>query len=47
MCCKRTGITSPDREKVAALVQSTSDPRDQERLIATRMAMSGQHTPLS
>ena len=43
MCWKRTGITSPDREKVAALVQSTSDPRDQERLIVARMAMT-QHT---
>ena len=44
---KRTGITTPARGKVAALLHSTSDPRDQERLIATRMAMSGQHTPLS
>ena len=44
MSWKRTGITSPARGKVAALLQSTSNPRDQERLIAARMAMSGQQT---
>ena len=44
MSRKRTEITSPDRETVAALLHSTSDPRDQERLIVARMAMTGQHT---
>ena len=44
MSRKRTEITSPDRNKIAALLQATSDPRDQERLIVARMAMTGQHT---
>lgn len=44
MSRKRTEITSPDREKVAALLQSATDPRDKERLIVARMAMTGQYT---
>lgn len=44
MSRKRTEIISHDCEKVAQLLQSTSDPRDKERLIAARMAMTGQHT---
>ena len=44
MSRKRTEILSPDREKVAELLRTTCDPRDKERLIAARMAMTGQHT---
>lgn len=44
MSRKRTEISSPDREEVELRLRSTTDPREKERLIVARMAMSGQHT---
>ena len=44
MSRKRTGIISPDKDKVEALLRTITGARDKERLIVARMAMSGQHT---
>jgi len=44
MSRKRTEIISPDREEVERLLHTVTHPRDKERLIVARMAMSGQHT---
>jgi transposase len=41
---KRTEISSPDREEVERLLRATTNPREKERLIVARMAMSGKHT---
>ena len=44
MARKRTEITSPDREKLEQLLATTDDPRQRERLLAARMAMTGSYT---
>jgi transposase len=44
MSRKRTEIASPEREKVQQLLNTTTDPRQRERLLAARMAMTGQYT---
>ena len=44
MSRKRTEISSPEREEVERLLRATTNPREQERLIVARMAMSGKHT---
>jgi transposase len=44
MSRKRTEIVSPDRDEVHSLLDTTSDPRQRERLLAARMAMTGQYT---
>lgn len=44
MSRKRTEIISPEREEVERLLHEVTSPRDKERLIVARMAMTGNHT---